>query len=233
MLDEEQSKPSFIKRNRLVVLIAACLAIAGFSMVVKVFNSQTHKPSKVQQIEMVKLNPLPPPPPPPPPPKVPEQKVMEQKMVEQPRMDDPENKPDDKPAPDPAPAALGTTIKGDGSSDAFGLAAGGGGGFFGGPVTQRKQGSKWGWYASKVQTSISSALHKNPKIRTASFKIEIRVWADSFGRITKVSVVNSSGDLTLDNLITKDILVGLQLSEAPPADMPMPIVMRVSAKRPN
>jgi len=233
MQEEEQDNPSFFKRNRLLVALVGCLAIAGFVMVVKTFNSQSGKPSKVQQIEMIKLYPLPPPPPPPPPPKVPEQKVMEQKMVEQQHMDDPETKPDDKPAPDPAQSSLGTTIKGDGSSDAFGLAAGGGGGFFGGATTQHKQGSKWGWYAGKVQSTLVTALRKNSKLRTAAFKIEIRIWADPFGRITSAVVVNSSGDTSLDLALTKETLTGLQLPEAPPQDMPMPIVLRISAKRPN
>ncbi len=233
MAEDQQDKPAFLYRYRFLVAIFVCGAIALFVMVVKAFNSQLHKPSKVQQIEMVKLNPLPPPPPPPPPPKVPEQKPMEQKMVEQQHMDDPEPKPDDKPAPEPAPSALGTTIKGDGSSDAFGLAAGGGGGFFGGPTTQHKQGSKYGWYAGKVKTSITLALRKNKVLRTAAFRVEIRVWSDPLGRITRATLKSSSGDPSVDEALTKELLVGLQLPEAPPEDMPMPIVLSISAKRPN
>jgi hypothetical protein len=51
---------------------------------------------------------------------------------------------------------------------------------------------------------------------------EVRVWVDSSGRITRAS---GGGDAAA-------VLEGVRLSGPPPADMPMPIVMRISAKRP-
>jgi len=37
----------------------------------------------------------------------------------------------------------------------------------------------------------------------------------------------------VDDAIKNQVLTGLMLPEAPPTDMPMPIVLRVNAQRPN
>ena len=94
-------------------------------------------------------------------------------------------------------------------------------------------GTKFGWYAGKVQSSVASALRNHRRTRSAKLSIKVRIWADSSGRVTRASLEGTSGDPATDSAITNEILTGLQLPEAPPQDMPMPIVMRISAKRPN
>ena len=89
------------------------------------------------------------------------------------------------------------------------------------------------WYASAVQVTVSDALRKNPRTRDANFRVEVRVWADLTGRISRAQLVRTTGDSRLDDAIRNDVLAGLQLNEAPPDGMPMPIVMRLSAHRPN
>jgi TonB family protein len=63
--------------------------------------------------------------------------------------------------------------------------------------------------------------------------VQVRVWADSTGRITKVSLGQSTGDPVLDAAIKGEVLSDVVLSEPPPPGMPMPIVMRFNARRPN
>ena len=41
-----------------------------------------------------------------------------------------------------------------------------------------------------------------------------------------------SGNTAVDQAIENQVLDGLQLPEAPPADMPMPITLRISARKP-
>jgi TonB family protein len=103
--------------------------------------------------------------------------------------------------------------------------------FFKRPVTNNK--SKFGGYAAQVQARITDALRNNPRTRMASMKIEVRIWADSTGRVTRATLGSSTGDSALDTAIRDEVLNGLQLSQPPPSDMPMPIVMRLSARRPN
>jgi len=48
-----------------------------------------------------------------------------------------------------------------------------------------------------------------------------------------VVLTPSTGDAEIDAVIRNDVLGGLTLREPPPKDMPMPIVTRVTAQRPN
>jgi hypothetical protein len=82
-----------------------------------------------------------------------------------------------------------------------------------------------------VQTRIGDALRSNPATRRASMSVTVRIWPDSSGRIIKARI--SGGDPTLDATLQNDILTGLQLPDPPPSYMPLPIVMRVSAQRPQ
>jgi TonB family protein len=60
----------------------------------------------------------------------------------------------------------------------------------------------------------------------------VKVWADSSGRITRAQLVGSSGNPAVDQAIRNSVLNGLQLPQGPPADMPMPINLRISARKP-
>ena len=137
------------------------------------------------------------------------------------------DKPPDKPA-EPA-ANVSTGIQGNGSGD-FGLSGGDGNGAIGGG---NYGGGQWGWYASEVQERIADALRQNIHTRNASMRIEVRIWPDSTGRVLRAQLVDSTGDQAVDNAIRNEVLTGLQLQEPPPAGMPSPIVLRLTARRPN
>ena len=63
--------------------------------------------------------------------------------------------------------------------------------------------------------------------------ITVRVWPDSNGRITRAQLVGTTGDPSTDQAIKNSILTGLQLPQAPPADMPTPIVLRINGRKPS
>jgi TonB family protein len=93
--------------------------------------------------------------------------------------------------------------------------------------------SKWGWYAGQVQSRVVSALRNNKRTRAAGMDLKVRIWADASGRVTRATLAGSSGDAAVDRAIKDEILTGLQLDQAPPEGMPMPIVMHIAARRPN
>lgn len=142
---------------------------------------------------------------------------------------------EDEPPPEAAPEApsedLGTNITGGNGPD-MGLSKGGGNGNGRIGGTGRKGGSKWGYYASQVQATIADALRRNASTKGASMTLQVRIWADANGRITRASLVGSSGNPAIDSAIKNQVLIGLQLPQAPPADMPMPINMRITARKP-
>ncbi len=229
--DEEEEEPGFFRRSRVALCIVFVLAAAGIPFLIKLLHGAGGSaPRRAESISMVKLLPLPPPPPPPPPP--PEQQTIRQPdMVPQTPMNEPESKPkapDEKPAAKAdAPAPLGTNIKGDGPDGGFNLGSGNGlggngmGGAGGG-------GSRWGWYAAQVQAKIADALRSDPRTRDAALHLKVRIWPDLTGRITRAQVEGSPGDAAVDQVLT-----GLQLQEPPPDGMPSPIVLRLTALRPN
>jgi protein TonB len=139
-----------------------------------------------------------------------------------------EEPPEPEPEPEDAPT---TNLKGDGP-DPFGArtTSGNGRNSIGGNKGNR---SKWGWYAGQVQSVVVDRLRAHKLTRSASLTLTVRVWADSTGRIVRATLTGSSGDAATDAALKNEILTGLQLKEAPPEGMPMPIVMRITAKRPN
>ncbi len=162
-------------------------------------------------------------------------------MIEQPKIKEPEvkqDKPQEKPkeAPPkkveaPPKGPLGVDAKPTGPGDAFNLAGRpGGNGLLGGGGGG---GSRWGWYASIVQAQIEEAMRANKKTRNASIRIDVQLWADASGRLIRVQLLKSSGDPEIDEAIRNEVLMGLTLREPPPRDMPMPIVTRVTARRPS
>ena len=143
-----------------------------------------------------------------------------------------ETPPEDAPSAEPAPD-IGTDLTGPGGPDGFNIGrskpgAGGGGAGLGGAPR-----SRWGWYAGQVQKTIADAMRRNPKLRQAALSAQVRVWADANGRITRVTLVRSTGNPDLDDTITSEALRGVQLAEGPPQGMPMPINLKLTARRPD
>ena len=215
--------------------LALIFVVLGGALYMFLGHDDMPPPRQVRELTIVNV--VPPPPQPPPPP----QQQPEQKMIEQPKMAEPEfkeEKPVDKPKDEPAkdakndepPGPLSLDAKATGPGDLFNLGGKPGGSPYGGGGGG---GSRWGWYASIVQSQIETALRSNPKTRNAIMQVQIRLWADSTGRVSKIQLVSSTGDAELDAVIRNDLFSGMTLREPPPKDMPMPVVTRVTARRPS
>lgn len=221
-------------------LVAGLAAVGAIGGVAALFVSgdDAPPPRPVQELTIVNIV-TPPPPPPPPevqPPPEPEPEMVEQPKVEEPEVtveqevEEPKEAPPEEAAADEPPTGpLGLDQAAEGPGDQFNLAGrpgargfGGGGG--GG-------GSRWGWYASMVQQQIESALRANAKTRNVVMQVQVRLWADGTGRVSRVQLVNSTGDPAIDAAIRGEVLAGITLRQPPPADMPMPMVARITARK--
>ena len=228
--DIEEEDLTFWERYRVFIAIGVLLFIvAGISLAAFLLAG---KPSKAKPPEEIAIHllpppPAPPPPPPPPPPKVPP--PPEQKMVQQPPVKPDEVKPKNEPkSPDKPPGPPGPPASG--APSEFGI---GGGGGNGGGSGGEGGGSKFGYYANEVVASITDAIRRNNQTRDASAHVKVRLWVDGTGRVTRAKLASSSDDPAIDAAIQNQVLTGLTLPEAPPADMPMPIVLLLSEVRPN
>jgi|SRR5215469_648349 len=234
MNPEDDEELGFYRRYRyLIWLGVAVLLIAPITLFIRTLSTK-ESPAKAAPITFVKLLPPVSTPTPTPPPVQSTPRPQEQ-MIQQKHMDEPETKPvhpDEKPKNDskkpaaPGPSGPSASTGGPANGPAWLSGSGGNGGGGGGG------GTRFGWYATQVQSKIEEALRQNNKTRTASISgVRIRIWADGTARVTRAQLVGSTGDPSLDSTITNEVLTGLQLQEPPPADMPMPIVLRVTEHR--
>lgn len=207
-----------------VVVVGLCILLYRF------LSSGDAVPKRVvsEVVQLKLIEPLPPPPPPPPP-----------KMVEQPRMKEPEvkterpienkppsPKPSDSPKPDGPPAL---DAKGRGPSDAFDLAGKPGGGDYIGGGGGGGGGSKYGWYAALLESRAREVLQKQKKLGSQLYQASVLVWLNTDGVIRKVELLDSTGVPEVDRLLVDSLMSINRIAEPPPADMPLPITMRVSS----
>ena len=231
--DTEAGNRGVYLRYGAVVAFVMLLFAGGWYLVMS--GSDMPAPKQVRELTVVNI--VPPPPPPPPP----EQKMIEQpkvteetKMIEQPLDEKPQEKPADEPVKDAKseepPGPLSLDAKATGPGDLFNLGSKVGGSPYGG---RGGGGSKFGWYASIVQTQIEAAIRANDKTKNAVMQLQFRIWADNTGRINRVELVNSSGSAEVDAAIRNDVIGRLTLREPPPNDMPMPINVRATGRKPT
>ncbi len=213
----ERERTGLFRGHGPAMMAGTLFLLAAGTAIVLLATTDKNTARKVSEFTMVKL--IQPPPPPP-------QEQVQPKTIEQPKMTTPEEKPVAEQA-QKNPAAkgpLGLDAKGEGAGDAFNLAGNqGGNGLLSGG------GSRWGWYAGIVQQEVENALRANRRTRRAVFDVEVAVWIDASGRVTRVKVRKSTGSRELDQAIENEVFAGMVLREPPPADMPMPMVMRNSA----
>jgi outer membrane biosynthesis protein TonB len=228
----------------MVAFVAVLLVGAGFGIrwIVR-SHAEGPPPRKVMQFAVVSVQPQPPRPPPPPPQAPPPPKPIDEPQPN--RVDvRPTDIPPDAPPPPPGtpPAGpLALAAEGTGPGDAFqlagnpggrGLLSGGGiGDGTGGGLGQGDPAARYAWYYARMQPDIEAVLRRSKRLSAASVVAELRLWWDESGRITRVLPVRRSADPTLDQEF--EVLVGLQLRQRPPPDIPMPVVMRVRAHRPQ
>ncbi len=229
-------KPPTPKPNKSKLFIGVMLALVLGGGVISFMTAGGKSPKRVAAKQEPFIVTLPPPPPPPPPPKVEppppkEEPPKTEEMVEQEPVPDNEPPPVEAPANTPPSEDLGTNNTGNGPS--MGLTRNGGNGIGNRNSIGGKKGSKYGWYAAKVQTTIADALRGNSNTRSAILSLQVRIWADTEGRITRASLVGTSGNPAIDTALKNQVLTGLQLPEAPPAGMPMPINLRITARKPT
>jgi hypothetical protein len=228
--DGDEQDDTFIGRHKGKLGIGVVVLVGGLMAYLISHRGETPARKAPERMMMVQLPPAPPPPPPPPPPpKVEPPPKMEEKMIEQAPVEE-QPEPDPKPADEPPP--LGTGIKGDGGPS-WGLGSEGGIGGGNGAGIGGRRGGPFDGFARSVSSRIRNVISANRKTRAARIPgCELRVWVDTAGRVTRAKLVPSTGDAGMDATLQNEVLPGVQL-DPPPPGMPMPIVMRLSARRPN
>jgi TonB family protein len=92
-------------------------------------------------------------------------------------------------------------------------------------------GGRFGWYYARIASEIEAAFRRTRQLSNASAQVELRVWADRSGEITRVQLVRSTGDPRVEEAVQS--IVGMRLLEPPPPEIPMPMIARLTARRPQ
>jgi periplasmic protein TonB len=209
------------KRRHYLTLVLLGLSVtligAGtFALMRSFLNSAPGTPQKVVQ-EIHLIRPPPPPPDLPPPPPPPEEKVD---------VHEPEQKRDPTSSNEPPPGEqLGLDAEGTAGGDAFGLI-----GNKGGRELLGQGGSAFVWYAGLVKNQILEQLNTEKQARRGEYSLMVRVWVRNDGSIDRVRVVEGSGNRERDQAIEAALTRMGRLSQAPPADMPEPISLRIVSR---
>jgi TonB family protein len=226
--EEKTGLLEFIGRNRAGVIagvIAVSLAALLFYALINTSVQPQVKEQPPHVVTLVHIKP----PPPPPPPKIkppPEKTITPQKTIT-PTPQKPVAAPPKQPshAP-PGQKALGTSIKGAGSNS-FDLGSDtSGDGVIGGTG-----GGGGGSFAAYVTAQIESALSRNKKTKNANAGLVVNIWLNDSGTVTRVDIVKSSGDASVDEAVKNEVLPGMNFT-APPPGTGMPISMSLTGQQP-
>jgi protein TonB len=229
----EQDKPAenSARRHRIVLVrVVAGVAVAGLvgAAAWGVFKMLSGEKSTRKQVVQIALM-APPPPPPPPPPQV---KPPEPEVKNEVKIDEP--KPDPIPEADAPPPGeqLGLDSDGSGPGDGFGLAARKGGrditdDTIGGGKGNRSQ---FAWFNGQVQGFLQDQFLKNEKLRSAEYRVVLRLWFDSDGRVERYELVNGSGNGEIDQTLKSAMAELPRMKVAVPADLPQPLHIRITSR---
>jgi TonB family protein len=86
-----------------------------------------------------------------------------------------------------------------------------------------------------AQPSYDELVRKATAIQEANEKRKCRVaiWVNhATGKVTRIEVVESSGDAAFDQLVSAQVLQ-MKVEPPPPAETPMPIYINVEPRPPN
>lgn len=219
----ESEKPGWMRWGGVVLGLLLAVAIALW-LKGMLQSDQPVKPMKLQQITLVR------PPPPPPPPK-PKEELPKPEVKNEVKLDEPQPTPQQADAPPPG-ADLGVDADGSGSGDGFGLVGkkgaadlvGGGGG----------RGNPWARFDALLNEAANAALQqalaREKALKDKTYKVVVQVWLDASGRVSRSHLLESSGDPRVDETLKETLRDMRNLREAPPADMPQPIRLRITSR---
>jgi protein TonB len=211
-------------RNILIALIGmAVVGYGGYWL-----KSQFSKPSgPTRQVTKISIIPDTPPPPPPPPKeeKRPEPKEQKEAKVEQP-------KPVEAP-PQQAEQLKMEGAAGDGPSPfAAGSVTneykGGDVGSTIGGASAKPNRMQYAFFTNALQRHIQDELARNREVKQIDYRVVVKVWLARDGSIQRAVLDDSTGDDRSDAALSAALADMRRFRDAPPADMPQPIRLRIT-----
>ncbi|MDP2868739.1 TonB C-terminal domain-containing protein [Methyloversatilis sp.] len=214
------------RRVRNILLALVGMGVVGYGGYW--LKSQFSKPSTpTRQVTKISIIPDTPPPPPPPPreEKRPEPKEQKDVKVEQP-------KPVEAP-PQQAEQLKMEGAAGDGpsafaSGDVTNEYKGGDVGSTIGGAPAKPNRMQYAFYTNALQRHIQDELARNRNVKQIDYRVVVKVWLGRDGSIQRAVLDDSTGDDKADSALSAALADMRAFREAPPADMPQPIRLRIT-----
>ncbi|MDS0859792.1 energy transducer TonB [Burkholderia pseudomultivorans] len=217
--------------GRYVKPVVIALVVAAIAALIWHFAGDTAGVKRTSAPQVTTVIPLPPPPPPP------KQKPPPEKVKEEVKtpVDKPTVAPKPSEAPKPsdnqpkqmtmnAPAQAGTDSFNIGAGDGSGMVGSGGGGRFGNAS-----------YAQYMVYVLQRAIEQDKGVQEAGgarFAGSLNLWMDPSGRITKVTIAQSTGDAKIDAAVVAAVESLGRVDEAPPPATAYPVLVRLQGRKP-
>lgn len=216
--------------GRYVKPVAIALALAALAALIWHFAGDTAGVKRASAPQVTTVIPLPPPPPPPPK-KPPPEKVKDEVKtpVERPTI---APKPSEAPKPsDDQPKQMTMNAPAQAGTDSFNIGAGDGSGMVG------SGGGKFGnaSYAQYMVYVLQRAIEQDKGVQEAGgahFAGSLNLWMDASGRITKVTISQSTGDAKIDAAVLAAVESLGRVDEAPPPATAYPVLVRLQGRKP-
>ncbi|MEC5319243.1 energy transducer TonB [Brenneria populi subsp. brevivirga] len=223
------------KRRRLfaakTAAIAAALIAAGWLLWQWANDTAGVRRETPQQDMIIPL----PPPPPPPEQKQPEPQPQPEEIVEPEPL--PEPKPAEQPEPEEAPKPMDDMAKAmemdadaQAGGDSFNIGAGQSGGMSGSGGTGGVGNATYGQYLSYMFQQI---LRQDDSTRLLSYRLQLNVWFNEAGRVTRVELARSSGVGAVDEAVIAALRRAPGMAQKPPKSLTLPVRISLQSRRPG
>jgi TonB family protein len=218
---------------RFVKPAVAALVAAGVIALIWHYARDTAGVKRNTAPQVTTVIPLPPPPPPPPKQKPPPEKTED--VIKTP-VEKPVVAPKPAEAPKPAdnqpkqmtmnaPAQAGTDNFAIGAGDGSGMAgSGGGSGSFGNATYGR-------YMAFLLQQTVERDRRVQDSGGGARFNVNLNIWMEPSGRITKVTVAQTTGDAKLDDAVVAALMTLGKVDEPPPPGATWPRLVKLHGRQ--
>ncbi len=199
------------------LILSVCSVGALAYVLLKPSGGPAPRPHMEQHITQVQLPPPPPPPPPKPQPEPPK------KQMEKPKEQAPSPQKASIPKATPKipspPAAVTTSIQGNGPGS---LANGNGGGGdcigSGCGTGDGGGGDNDAYYANVMKSQIEAAIRQDEKLRFARYRLKVAVVLDGAGHVARATVQSFSGDSEVEQELRR-VLLTVGTNDTPPQDV--------------
>jgi protein TonB len=198
------------------------------------FASDTAGVKRAEAPRITTVIPVPPPPPPPPKVKPPPEKVED--TVKTP-LDKPTPVPKPSEAPKPSdnqPKQMTMNAPAQAGNDGFNIAAGDGSGMAGsGGGIGRFGNASYGQY---MVYTLQQAIERDKQVQDAGgarFAGSLNLWMEPNGRITKVTIAQSTGDTKIDDAVVNAVMSLGKVDEPPPPATTYPVIVKLQGRQPG